>query len=80
MEINEVITKYGAIGSHIHKLSNAEDDRVIKPFRKVKSISHETTFEKDTNDEDFLKKHSGAYVKKYLIGLKIKAWVVIRLT
>ena len=56
MEINEVITKYGAIGSHIHKLSNAEDNRVIKPFRKVKSISHEKTFEKDTNDEDFLKK------------------------
>ena len=56
MEINEVINKYGAIGSHIHKLSNAEDNRVIKPFRKVKSISHETTFEKDTNDQDFLKK------------------------
>ena len=35
MEINEVITKYGAIGSHIHKLSNAEDNRAIKPFRKV---------------------------------------------
>ena len=56
MELNEVINKYGAIGSHIHKLSNAEDNRAIKPFRKVKSISHETTFEKDTNDEDFLKK------------------------
>ena len=56
MKLNEVITKYGAIGSHIYKLSNAEDDRVIKPFRKVKSISHETTFEKDTNDEVFLKK------------------------
>ena len=56
MKLNEVITKYGAIGSHIYKLSNAEDDREIKPFRKVKSISHETTFEKDTNDEVFLKK------------------------
>ena len=40
----------------IHKLSNAEDAREIKPFRKVKSISHETTFEEDTNDEVFLKK------------------------
>ena len=56
MKLNEVISKYGAIGSHIFKLSNAEDNRVIKPFRKVKSISHETTFEKDTNDQDFLKK------------------------
>ena len=56
MKLNEVISKYGAIGSHIFKLSNAEDNRVIKPFRKVKSISHETTFDKDTNDEVFLKK------------------------
>ena len=56
MKLNEVISKYGAIGSHIFKLSNAEDNRIIKPFRKVKSISHETTFEKDTNDQDFLKK------------------------
>lgn len=56
MDCNELIVKYGSIGSHIHKLSNAEDTREIKPFRKVKSISHETTFEKDTNDEVFLKK------------------------
>ena len=56
MDCSELIIKYGSIGSHIHKLSNAEDTREIKPFRKVKSISHETTFEKDTNDEVFLKK------------------------
>lgn len=56
MDCSELIVKYGSIGSHIHKLSNAEDTREIKPFRKVKSISHETTFEKDTNDEVFLKK------------------------
>mgnify|MGYP001185246548 FL=1 len=56
MDCSELIVKYGSIGSHIHKLSNAEDVREIKPYRKVKSISHETTFEKDTNDEVFLKK------------------------
>ena len=56
MDCSELIVKYGSIGSHIHKLSYAEDAREIKPFRKVKSISHETTFEKDTNDEVFLKK------------------------
>ena len=56
MDYSELIVKYGSIGSHIHKLSNAEDAREIKPFRKVKSISHETTFEKDTKDEVFLKK------------------------
>ena len=56
MDYSELIVKYGSIGSHIHKLSNAEDAREIKPYRKVKSISHETTFEKDTNDEVFLKK------------------------
>ena len=56
MDCSELIIKYGSIGSHIHKLSNAEDVREIKPYRKVKSISHETTFEKDTNDEVFLKK------------------------
>ena len=56
MDCSELIIKYGSIGSHIHKLSNAEDVRKIKPYRKVKSISHETTFEKDTNDEVFLKK------------------------
>merc|ERR1711991_495154 len=56
MGCSELIIKYGSIGSHIHKLSNAEDVREIKPYRKVKSISHETTFEKDTNDEVFLKK------------------------
>ena len=56
MDCSELIIKYGSIGSHIYKLSNAEDVREIKPYRKVKSISHETTFEKDTNDEVFLKK------------------------
>lgn len=56
MDCSELIIKYGSIGSHIHKLSNAEDVREIKPYRKVKSISHETTFEKDTKDEVFLKK------------------------
>ena len=72
MDCSELIVKYGSIGSHIHKLSNAEDVREIKPYRKVKSISHETTFEKDTNDEVFLKKYFGVYARKYLIELKKK--------
>ncbi len=53
-DLKEIIKRYGSIGSHIHSLSNAKDNRTIKSYRKVKSISHETTFEKDTNEKNIL--------------------------
>ena len=55
-DLKEIIKRYGSIGSHIHSLSNAKDNRTIKPYRKVKSISNETTFEKDTNEKNILLK------------------------
>ena len=46
IEIKELVKKYGVNGLHIHHLSNGEDSRSSKANRPIKSISHETTFNK----------------------------------
>ncbi len=51
MQDKELVKRYGAIGYHIYQLSRGQDTRKIKPNRKIKSVSHETTFQKDTNNK-----------------------------
>ena len=56
MQDKELVKRYGAIGYHIYQLSRGEDNRKIESNRKIKSISHETTFQKDTNNKKELEK------------------------
>ena len=56
MEPQDIIKRYGTIGSHIHSLSNGQDSRKVIPFRQIKSISHETTFDQDISNKKILEK------------------------
>ena len=56
IDIQEIINRYGSIGSHIYSLSQGNDLRRVIPQRPIKSISHEITFENDINNKEILKK------------------------
>lgn len=44
----------GEFGEHLHRLAFGLDDRPVLPRQEIKSIGHETTFQKDTDDREFL--------------------------
>ena len=46
---------FGASGEHFWRLARGIDDRRVVPEREAKSISHETTFERDIEDRDVLR-------------------------
>lgn len=48
-------SRFGVNGEHLWKLSHGIDDRHVVPERDAKSISHETTFERDINDMEVLR-------------------------
>jgi nucleotidyltransferase/DNA polymerase involved in DNA repair len=52
----ELNRKFGKWGNALWRLSNGLDDRPVVPWGPQKSISQETTFEEDTDDEEFLEK------------------------
>ena len=56
IDIQEIINRYGSIGSHIYSLSQGKDLRRVIPQRPIKSISHEITFENDISNKAILKK------------------------
>jgi DNA polymerase-4 len=56
MNPQDIIKRYGSIGSHIHSLSNGQDSRKVIPFRQIKSISHEITFDHDISNKKILEK------------------------
>ncbi|HEX9489537.1 MAG TPA: DNA polymerase IV [Stellaceae bacterium] len=43
----ELMARYGAIGRRLARFARGEDDRVVDPDTPVKSISAETTFDRD---------------------------------
>ncbi|MEO8302034.1 MAG: DNA polymerase IV, partial [Rhizomicrobium sp.] len=43
----ELASRYGATGLWLHRMANAQDSRPVDPSGEMKSISSETTFEKD---------------------------------
>ena len=49
-----LLKQYGNVGQHLFRLSRGLDDRLVSPEREVKSISSETTFDKDISDKDSL--------------------------
>jgi DNA polymerase-4 len=44
---SELVRRYGAEGTRLFRLARGIDDRPVKPEREAKSISAETTFERD---------------------------------
>jgi DNA polymerase-4 len=46
---------FGSSGEHLWQLAHGKDDRRVIPERDAKSISHETTFERDVGDLEVLR-------------------------
>ncbi len=52
----EVLTsRFGSAGTHLLNLAHGLDDRIVVPDHQAKSISHETTFERDICDREVLR-------------------------
>lgn len=56
MELKKLIKDYGSMGERLYFFSRGDDSRTIKREHKVKSISNETTLEKDDGNYEYLKK------------------------
>ncbi|MEP3197801.1 MAG: DNA polymerase IV [Lentilitoribacter sp.] len=56
MELNELLRRYGTMGTRLYHLSRGNDDRTVRPNSGAKSISSETTFFDDKSDYDELAK------------------------
>ena len=54
MPLSVLKSHLGASGEVLHRFANGIDDRKVAPPTAAKSISRETTFEKDTQDRQFL--------------------------
>jgi DNA polymerase-4 len=48
-------SRFGSSGEHLWQLARGIDDRAVVPERDAKSISHETTFERDIADLEVLR-------------------------
>lgn len=44
----------GEMGEQLYRLANGWDERPVQPLEEVKSIGHETTFQQDSDDLEFL--------------------------
>lgn len=53
--IETLKSRFGAQGEHLWQLAHGIDDRRVVPEREAKSISHETTFERDVGDIEVLR-------------------------
>lgn len=47
MEERTLAARYGSMGTRLARLARGEDDRLVSPERPAKSISAETTFDRD---------------------------------
>jgi DNA polymerase-4 len=47
--------RFGSSGEHLWNLAHGRDDRPVVPEREARSISHETTFERDITDLEVLR-------------------------
>jgi DNA polymerase IV len=54
LERRYLVDRFGKGGEHLWELSRGIDGRPVAPEEGYKSIGHETTFEKDTEDERLL--------------------------
>jgi DNA polymerase-4 len=62
--------RYGAMGIRLARLSRGEDDRIVSPGRKAKSMSAETTFNNDLRSSADLLPHLRALAERVSHRLK----------
>ncbi|MCA9003692.1 MAG: DNA polymerase IV [Planctomycetaceae bacterium] len=55
LELPVLTELFGDQGSHLWNLAQGLDDRAVVPERQAKSISRETTFSSDVNDQEILR-------------------------
>ena len=55
MAMESLAEQFGSSGEHLWNLAHGCDDRAVVPEREAKSISHETTFERDIADLEVLR-------------------------
>ncbi len=48
-------SRFGSVGEHLWQLAHGLDDRPVVPEHQAKSISHETTFERNVDDREILR-------------------------
>lgn len=65
-----LMRRYGAIGRRLALFSHGQDDRRVEPDAPVKSISAETTFDRDLADPDALLAHLWPLCEKVSRRLK----------
>ena len=53
--VEQLQRHFGSHGEHLWQLAHGIDDRSVVPEREAKSISHETTFETDIDDQEVLR-------------------------
>lgn len=70
MDLKKLINDYGAMGERLYYFSRGEDTRTVTPSQKIKSVSNETTLEKDISDYDILKKYLWSLCEKLSARLK----------
>ncbi|NLC53617.1 MAG: DNA polymerase IV [Firmicutes bacterium] len=67
--------KLGDLGIHLFRLARGIDDRPVEPGTTVKSIGHETTFQEDTADREFLEETLWRLAEKIARRLRRKGLV-----
>ena len=77
---NDLIEKFGRVGEYLSRRSKGIDIRPISTHHDAKSISHESTFHQDVNDEklllDKIRSHSTSIAKRLkksnVVGTTVK--------
>ena len=77
---NDLIEKFGRVGEYLSRRSKGIDIRPISTHHDAKSISHESTFHQDLNDEklllDKIRSHSKSIAKRLkksnVVGTTVK--------
>jgi DNA polymerase-4 len=54
MDQGDLLRRYGTMGNRLYRLSRGQDDRRVEPDHDAKSVSAETTFDKDLSSRDDL--------------------------
>ena len=70
---HDLTRRYGVEGSRLWRLARGIDDRRVDPERETKSVSAETTFERDIADLRPLEQHLWALSEKVSVRLKAYA-------
>ena len=70
---HDLMRRYGVEGSRLWRLARGIDDRRVDPERETKSVSAETTFERDIADLRPLEQHLWALSEKVSARLKAHA-------